>query len=146
MRGYDSEAGGDLSLFNLGATDSRRSSGAADSRLGGPRAAAHGCRVGEVVLRHRPPLDRPERLLRATLLMILYSIRSERQLMEQMNDNLLFRWFVGLEMDDAIWDVTVFTKNCERWIAGAISQRKRKLIEKAFGWANLGRVFTLPMI
>ena len=61
--------------------------------------------------------------LRATLLMVLYSIRSERQLMEQMNYNLLFRWFVGLEMDDAVWDVTVFTKNRERLIDGAISQQ-----------------------
>jgi transposase len=69
------------------------------------------------------PSIAPERLLRATLLMILYSIRSERQLMEQMNYNLLFRWFVGLEMDDAVWDVTVFTKNRERLIAGAVSQR-----------------------
>jgi transposase len=69
------------------------------------------------------PSIAPERLLRATLLMILYSIRSERQLMEQMNYNLLFRWFVGLEMDDAIWDVTVFTKNRERLISGAISQQ-----------------------
>ena len=69
------------------------------------------------------PSIAPERLLRATLLMILYSIRGERQLMEQMNYNLLFRWFVGLEMDDAIWDVTVFTKNRERLIAGAISQQ-----------------------
>jgi len=69
------------------------------------------------------PSIAPERLLRATLLMILYSIRGERQLMEQMNYNLLFRWFVGLEMDDAIWDVTVFTKNRERLIEGAVSQR-----------------------
>jgi transposase len=69
------------------------------------------------------PSIAPERLLRATLLMVLYSIRSERQLMEQMNYNLLFRWFVGLEMDDAVWDVTVFTKHRERLIEGAISQR-----------------------
>jgi len=69
------------------------------------------------------PSIAPERLLRATLLMILYSIRSERQLMEQMNYNLLFRWFVGLEMGDAVWDVTVFTKNRERLIAAAISQK-----------------------
>ena len=68
------------------------------------------------------PSIAPERLLRATLLMILFSIRSERQLMEQMNYNLLFRWFVGLEMDDAVWDVTVFTKNRERLIAGEVSQ------------------------
>jgi transposase len=69
------------------------------------------------------PSIAPERLLRATLLMILFSIRSERQLMEQMNFNLLFRWFVGLEMDDAVWDVTVFTKNRERLIEGAVSQQ-----------------------
>src|ERR1039458_8685309 len=69
------------------------------------------------------PSIAPERLLRATLLMVLFSIRSERQLMEQMNYNLLFRWFVGLEMDDAVWDVTVFTKNRERLIAGAVSQK-----------------------
>ena len=69
------------------------------------------------------PSIAPERLLRATLLMILFSIRSERQLMEQMNYNLLFRWFAGLEMDDAVWDVTVFTKNRERLIAGAVSQQ-----------------------
>jgi transposase len=69
------------------------------------------------------PSIAPERLLRAMLLMVLYSIRSERQLMEQMDYNLLFRWFVGLEMDDPIWDVTVFTKNRERLIEGAVSQR-----------------------
>jgi transposase len=65
----------------------------------------------------------PERLLRALLLMVLYSVRSERQLMEQLNYNLLFRWFVGLEMDDEAWDVTVFTKNRERLIQGEVSQR-----------------------
>src|ERR1700719_3406230 len=51
----------------------------------------------------------PERLLRAQLLQIFYSIRSERLLMEQLDYNLIFRWFVGLEMDEPIWDVTVFT-------------------------------------
>jgi len=69
------------------------------------------------------PSIAPERLLRAMLLMVLFSIRSERQLMEQINYNLLFRWFVGLEMDDPIWDVTVFTKNRERLIGGAVSQQ-----------------------
>jgi transposase len=69
------------------------------------------------------PSIAPERLLRASLLMVLYSVRSERQLMEQMDYNLLFRWFVGLEMDDAVWDVTVFTKNRERLISGAVSQQ-----------------------
>jgi transposase len=69
------------------------------------------------------PSIAPERLLRGSLLLALFSIRSERQLIEQMNYNLLYRWFVGLEMDDPVWDVTVFTKNRERLIAGEVSQR-----------------------
>jgi transposase len=64
----------------------------------------------------------PERLLRALLLMVLYSVRSERQLMEQLNYNLLFRWFVGLEMDDEVWDVTVFTKNRNRLLEGDVAR------------------------
>ena len=69
------------------------------------------------------PSIAPERLMRGLLLQILYSVRSERQLMEQLDYNLLFRWFVGLEMDDRVWDVTVFTKNRERLISGEVSQR-----------------------
>ena len=69
------------------------------------------------------PSIAPERLLRASLLMVLYSIRSERRLMEDMSYNLLYRWFVGLELDDPVWDVTVFTKNRERLIEGEASQR-----------------------
>lgn len=70
----------------------------------------------------RPSIP-PEKLLRALLLQAFYSVRSERQLMEQMNYNLLFRWFVGLAMDAPIWDVTVFTKNRERLLAGDIAAR-----------------------
>lgn len=69
------------------------------------------------------PSIAPEKLLRALLLQVLYSRRSERLLMEEMNYNLLFRWFVGLEMDDTVWDVTVFTKNRERLLAGEIAQK-----------------------
>jgi len=69
----------------------------------------------------RPSIP-PERLLRALLLQVLYTIRSERQLMEQLDYNLLFRWFVGLSMDDPIWDPTVFTKNRERLLNGDIAQ------------------------
>jgi transposase len=69
------------------------------------------------------PSIAPERLLRAQLLMLLYSIRSERQLMEQINFNLLYRWFVGLEMDDAVWDEKVFSKNRARLIAGEASRQ-----------------------
>src|SRR5499425_1308688 len=69
----------------------------------------------------RPSIP-PEKLLRALLLQALYSIRSERQLMEQLDDNLLYRWFVGLSLDDAIWDATVFTKNRERLLAGDVAR------------------------
>jgi transposase len=72
--------------------------------------------------RGRPSIA-PERLLRALLLQALYSIRSETQLMEQLDYNLLYRWFVGLQADDPVWDVTVFTKNRERLMAGEVSQR-----------------------
>jgi len=68
------------------------------------------------------PSIAPERLLRALLLQALYSVRSERMLMEQLNYNLLFRWFVGLNMDDSVWDVTVFSKNRERLLAGDIAE------------------------
>jgi transposase len=69
------------------------------------------------------PSIAPEKLVRGLLLQALYSVRSERQLMEQLNYNLLFRWFVGLNMDDAIWDVTVFTKNRERLLRGEVAER-----------------------
>jgi transposase len=69
------------------------------------------------------PSIAPEKLLRALLLQAFYSVRSERQLMEQLDYNLLFRWFVGLSMDAPVWDVTVFTKNRERLLAGEIAQK-----------------------
>ena len=68
------------------------------------------------------PSIAPEKLLRALLLQGLYSVRSERLLMEQLDYNLLFRWFVGLNMDDSVWDVTVFTKNRERLLDGDIAE------------------------
>jgi transposase len=70
----------------------------------------------------RPSIP-PERLLRALLLQVVYTVRSERMLMEQLQYNLLFRWFVGLNMDDPIWDVTVFTKNRERFLDGDIAEK-----------------------
>lgn len=70
----------------------------------------------------------PEKLLRALLLQIFYTIRSERLLMEQLNYNLLFRWFVGLNMDDAVWDVTVFTKNRDRLLEGDVARRFFELV------------------
>lgn len=65
----------------------------------------------------------PERLLRALLLQAFYTIRSERQLMEQLEYNLLFRWFVGLSVDDPVWDVTVFTKNRDRLLEADVSKK-----------------------
>src|SRR6188474_1194335 len=70
---------------------------------------------------HGRPSIAPEKLLRALLLQVLYTIRSERQLMEQLNYNLLFRWFVGLGVDDPVWVPTVFTKNRDRLLAGDIA-------------------------
>jgi transposase len=67
------------------------------------------------------PSIAPEKLLRALLLQAFYAIRSERQLMEQLNYNLLFRWFVGLSMDAPVWDATVYSKNRDRLIEGEIA-------------------------
>jgi transposase len=63
----------------------------------------------------------PEKLLRALLVQAFYGVRSERQLMEQVTYNMLFRWFIGLSMDAPVWDVTVFTKNRERLLEGDIA-------------------------
>ena len=68
----------------------------------------------------RPSIP-PEQLLRALLLQVLYTVRSERLLMEELNYNLLFRWFVGLNLDDPVWHPTTFTKNRDRLLAGDIA-------------------------
>jgi len=68
----------------------------------------------------RPSIP-PEKLLRALLLQVLYTIRSERMLMEQLEYNLLFRWFVGLNIDDPVWDPTVFSKNRDRLLAADVA-------------------------
>jgi transposase len=70
----------------------------------------------------------PERLLRALLLQMLYSVRSERMLMEQLEYNLLFRWFVGLSADEPVWHPTVFTKNRDRLLEGAVAEEFFSLI------------------
>src|SRR5882724_1670654 len=68
------------------------------------------------------PSIAPERLLRALLLQVLYSVRSERMLMEQLQYNMLFRWFVDLNMDDEVWSATTFSKNRERLLRGEIAE------------------------
>jgi transposase len=79
----------------------------------GPQFDAMYAKIG------RPSIA-PEKLLRALLLQVLYTVRSERMLMEQLSYNLLFRWFVGMNIDDPVWDVTVFTKNRERLLAAGV--------------------------
>src|SRR3954465_15952238 len=70
----------------------------------------------------RPSIP-PEKLLRALLLQVLYTVRSERMLMEQLEYNLLFRWFVGLNMDETVWVPTVFSKNRDRLLEGDIAEK-----------------------
>ena len=78
-------------------------------------------RFGTLYVHFGRPSIPPEQLLRALLLQALYTIRSERQLMEQLEYNLLFRWFVGLGIDDAVWSPTTFTKNRDRLLDGDIA-------------------------
>src|SRR5512147_1062684 len=68
------------------------------------------------------PSIAPEKLLRAQLLQMLYSVRSERLLMEEIDYSMLFRWFVGLNLDEPVWDVTVFTKNRNRLLEGDVAR------------------------
>jgi transposase len=90
--------------------------------------------VDDVLARLSPDFDRlyshtgrpsipPEQLLRALLVQIFFSVRSERQLVEQLNYNMMFRWFVGLNLDDDIWNATTFTKNRDRLLEGEVSER-----------------------
>ena len=74
------------------------------------------------------PSIAPEKLLRALLLQVLYTVRSERMLMEQLDYNMLFRWFVGLNLDEAVWDVTVFTKNRDRLLEADVAKEFFRLV------------------
>src|SRR5882672_4390479 len=79
------------------------------------------CEFDALYAQHGRPSIPPERFLRAQLLQLFYSIRSERLLMEQLDFNILFRWFVGLEMDEPVWTPTVFTKNRDRLLTKEIA-------------------------
>ena len=79
-------------------------------------------RFGEMYSQTGRPSIPPEKLLRAQLLQMLYSIRSERLLMEEIDYSVLFRWFVGMNMDEPVWDVTVFTKNRDRLLDGDVAR------------------------
>ena len=84
----------------------------------------------------RPSIP-PERLLRAMLLQVLYTIRSERQLMEQINYNLLFRWFVGLGVDDRVWERTVFCANRDRLLEASLLREFFDRVLMLSSWAGL---------
>ena len=93
-------------------------------------------RFGLLYVKFGRPSIAPEKLLRALLLQAIYSIRSERQLMEQLDYSILFRWFVGLGMDDAVWSATTFTKNRDRLLDGDIA---RAFFEAVLNSCGYGR-------
>jgi len=123
MRGIDERSGALFSYVDLEARVPRRHPlrtireivNAALAGLNGPFAALY-------TAQGRPSIA-PEKLLRALLLQAFYSIRSERQLMERLEFDLLFRWFVGLGVDDAVWDHSTFSKNRDRLLAGEVAGR-----------------------
>jgi transposase len=96
-------------------------------------------RFGTLYIHFGRPSVPPEKLLRALLLQALYTIRSERQLMEQLDYNLLFRWFVGLGMDDAVWSPTTFSKNRDRLLDGDIAAA---FFDAVVEQANLARLLS----
>src|SRR5580700_9889203 len=122
MRGTDQRSG---SLFSYVDIEARVPK---EHPLRGVRELVNGAlskldkRFGELYSKDGRPSIAPERLLRASLLQLFYSIRSERQLMERMDFDLLFRWFVGLGIDDPVWDHSVFSKNAGPSLASPRSQ------------------------
>jgi len=124
MRGSDQDSGSLFSYVDLEARVSadhplrpiREIVNAALERLSAEFGELYASGVG------RPSIP-PERLLRALLLQAFYGIRSERQIMERLEFDLLFRWFVGLGIDDAVWDQTTFGKNRDRLLAGDVATR-----------------------
>jgi transposase len=94
-------------------------------------------RFARMYARAGRPSIAPEKLLRALLLQVLFSVRSERLLMQQLDYNLLFRWFVGLNIDDPVWDANTFTKNRELWVDKRTSQPGMKGL-RATTWQNHG--------
>lgn len=156
MRGLDQRSGALFSYVDLEARvradhplrSIRQLTDEALAALSGSFSAVYAARMG------RPSIP-PEMLLRALLLQAFYSIRSERQLMERLEFDLLFRWFVGLGIDDQAWDHSSFTRNRDRLLAGEIAAqflaavlaqpRVKRLLSsdhfasRSFGSASTGR-------
>jgi transposase len=121
MRGADEQPGSMFSYVSLEARVPADHPLRVIRRITDRALARLSPRFGTLYIQFGRPSVPPEKLLRALLLQALYTIRSERQLMEQIDYNLLFRWFVGLGMDDAVWAPTTFTKNRDRLLAGDIA-------------------------
>jgi transposase len=121
MRGDDDQAGSMFSYVSLEARVPADHPLRAIRRITDRALARLSPRFGTLYVQFGRPSIPPERLLRALLLQALYTIRSERQLMEQLDYNLLFRWFVGLGMDDRVWSATTFSKNRDRLLDGDIA-------------------------
>ena len=113
-----------------GRSGAERASAAADPGDREPGAGRAVCGLRPPVRPDRPARVLPEKLLRALLLQALYSIRSERQLMERLDFDLLFRWFVGLGIDDPVWDHSTFSKNRDRLLAGDVAARFMAAVQK----------------
>src|SRR5918912_3029109 len=121
MRGADEQPGSMFSYVSLEARVPQDHPLRAIRRITDRALERISPQLGSLYVKFGRPSIPPEKLLRALLLQALYTIRSERQLMEQIDYNLLFRWFVGLGMDDAVWAPTTFTKNRERLLEGDVA-------------------------
>ena len=121
MRGADEQSGSMFSYVSLEERVPRDHPLRAIRRITDRALERISPRFGTLYIRFGRPSIPPERLLRALLLQALYTIRSERQLIEQLDYNLLFRWFVGLGIDDPVWVPTTFTKNRDRLLDGDIA-------------------------
>jgi transposase len=121
MRGADEQPGSMFSYVSLEARVPQDHPLRAIRRITDRALERLSPRFGTLYINFGRPSIPPEQLLRALVLQALYTIRSERQLMEQLDYNLLFRWFVGLGMDDAVWSPTTFSKNRDRLLDGDIA-------------------------
>ena len=121
MRGSDEQAGSMFSYVSLEDRVPQDHPLRAVRRITDRALERLSPQFGTLYVKFGRPSIPPERLLRALLLQVLYTIRSERQLMEQIDFNLLFRWFVGLGIDDPVWAPTTFTKNRDRLLDGDVA-------------------------
>jgi transposase len=123
MRGEDGRSGSLFSYVDLEARVGENHPLRAIRAIVNDALAALTGELSALYSRMGRPSIPPEKLLRAMLLQAFYSIRSERQLMERLEFDLLFRWFVGVGVDDAAWDHSVFSKNRERLLEGDIAAK-----------------------